>query len=137
MFFLKNDFLVKTYVFKKSRFLFDNYFVKNIMSMLFNLFFFKTNFLVLDSDFNYNYLPVGNSLFKKKNFYKTVKYFNVKVLLFLNLKPRNFKDTCNLNLINISITTNNRQMDFFSKIGNLKIFQYMLYIFILSIYLNK
>lgn len=137
LFFIKNNFFIKTHTFKKTPFLFENSFINNVLSVLYNLFFLKINFLVLDNDFNYNYLPVGKFFLKKKNLYKTIKYFDVKVLLFLGLKPRNFKNLSCLNLLNISTTNNNKHMDFFLKISNLKIFQYVVYIFILGIYLNK
>jgi hypothetical protein len=97
------------------------------------------NFLLLDKNQNYNYLPVGKDYLKKNNFYKNIKYFNIKVLLFLDLKPNTIKKFFKFKLLNITTTKiiNNKYVDFSFTYKNNTMFHYILYIHTLSLYLNK
>jgi hypothetical protein len=138
IYFIKNNFKTNTTVFKKKfNFIFSNIFLKNIILLLSNLFFLGVNFLLLDDNYNYNYLPVSNYYLKKKFFYKTIKYFNVKVLFFFDVKPRILKNFLDFNLMNITTYSSVINIDFFSKLKDLKIFHYILYVFVLSMYINK
>ena len=140
LYFLKNNFFFKTNnnnnLFK---FLFPNRFFKNIISLLLLLIGTNVNFLFLDENQNYNYLPVGVAYLDKKNIYKTIKFFNIKVLLFLDIKPNKIKKFFDFKLINITTTNNimHKNMDFFYKFKNLKIFHYILYILVLGTYINN
>ena len=104
--------------------------------LLSKLLFSGVNFLVLDNDYNYNYLPTNNTYSSNKLLYKTINYFNIRVLFFLNLKPGTIKKFSNLNLLNITLTNNYNlnNVGFSSKFKNLRIFHYMLYIYILGVY---
>jgi hypothetical protein len=138
IYFVKNNFKANTFFFKKKfNFIFYNIFLKNTILLLSNLFFLGINFLLLDDNYNYNYLPVSNYYLKKKFFYKTIKYFNVRVLFFFDVKPRVLKNFLDFNLMNITTYCNSTNVDFFSKLKGLKIFHYILYIFVLSMYINK
>jgi hypothetical protein len=142
MIFNKNNFVLigSYYNQKKLNFVFPNKIIKNIIFLLSNLFSMGFNFLLLDKNQNYNYLPVSKDYLKSKNMTKVIKYFNIKVLLFLDLKPNTFKKFLKLKLLNITISTkstNTKFIDFSSSYKNTKLFHYMLYIHILSLYLNK
>ena len=138
LYFIKNNFnFINIFYSKKYNYIFENIFLKNILLLLSNLFFFKINFLLLDSNYNYNYLPVSNFYLKKSFFYKTIKYFNIKVLFFFDIKPRILKNFLDFNLMNISISNRNSNFDFFSKFKNIKLFHYIIYIFILKINISK
>jgi hypothetical protein len=119
--------------------MFPNKIYKNILLLLSNLFKMGINFLILDKDFNFNYLPFNADILNKYDVYKTLKHFNVKVIIFLDLKPRMVKKYLNFNLLNISFTNNIniKYMDFFSKHKNLKIFHYIIYIYLLNLYLTR
>lgn len=137
--FNKNDFSVKTLVFfKKIKYIFPGKVLKSILFLLSNLIQSGINFLLLDNNYNYNYLPVVNFFTNKKNFYKTIKYYNIKVLFFLDLKPRTVKNFFDLNLLNINTNKKikNNIMCFYTKNKNLKVLHYIFYIFVLSVY-NK
>ena len=138
--FQKNDFFFKnTSVVKKNIIIFSDKILKNIMLVLSNLFSMGVNFLVLDKNYNYNYLPIGDSYLNKKKTYKIIKFFKIKAFLFLDMKPRKIKNFLDFNLLNISINYSvaGVSIDFLSKIKNIKIFHYMVYVFMLSIYLSK
>ena len=140
MCFQKNDFFLKnTNTIKKNTIIFSDKILKNIVFVLANLFSMGINFLVLDKNHNYNYLPVGDSYLNKKKTYKIIKYFKIKVLLFLEMKPSKIKNFLDFNLFNITTNycTVSGGIYFSSKIKNIKIFHYMVYIFMLNTYLGK
>ena len=135
--FLKNNFHTGTInKFNCFSFIFPNKVLKNMTLLLSKLLFSGVNFLVLDNDYNYNYLPTNNTYSSNKLLYKTINYFNIRVLFFLNLKPGTIKKFSNLNLLNITLTNNYNlnNVGFSSKFKNLRIFHYMLYIYILGVY---
>jgi hypothetical protein len=137
--FSKNNFHIfkKFNTIKKVNFFFKNSILKNILLFLSNLFSIGINFLVIDKSHNYNYLPIKNTHLSGYNIYKTIKYFNVKVLLFLDLKPKQIKKFICFRLLNIITTKNSSYVDFFPKIQNIKVFHYIIYIHILNLYINK
>jgi hypothetical protein len=135
--FNNNIFFSKTLIFfKKIKYIFPSKILKSVLCLLSSLIYSGINFLLLDNNYNYNYLPVSNVFVSKKKIYKTIKYHNIKVLFFLDLKPRIVKKFFDLNLLNINTNENikNDIMCFYTKNKNLKILHYIFYIYILSIY---
>ena len=117
--------------FKKLNFLLESILILN------------KNILILDSNYNYNYLPLSNQLIftrSKKKFYKLLKYFDISILLYLDLKKKDFFFKKYYKSTLITIVGNN---DFFSKkidlslnLPNANIYNYMIYIHIMTIYLK-
>jgi hypothetical protein len=102
------------------------------------------NILVIDYNSNYNYLPITQkSIFNRstKDFFKTIRYFNIGVILYLNINKKNFilKKFLNFNLINISLSdkTSQKIFDFNVGISNNPLYVYIIYITILNFYLKS
>jgi len=101
------------------------------------------NVVLVDYDYNYNYLPIqNNDLFSRsaKNFNKCISYFNVSVVIFLNLNKKNFilKKLYTKKTINVTIdpNTSSDKFDLALQIQNTKIARYLIYIHVLNTYLN-
>ena len=139
VYFNKNNFFLikKVNLQKKLSFFPHNIILRNLLSILFNLFSIGYNFIILDKNYNYNYLPVDKKHLNYRYIYKTIKYFNVKALLFLNLKHTEIKKFLDFRLLNITVNSNITHMDFFPKYNDIKIIHYILYIYILGLYLHK
>jgi hypothetical protein len=96
----------------------------------------------VDFNFNFNYLPVTNkTLFSRssKRFNKFLKFFNVSLVLFLNLNKKKFifKKLFSNKVVNISIDKNtfSKKFDLNLSLPQNKITHYILYISIMNIYL--
>lgn len=114
-----------------------------LTKLLFSVFRQNKNILLVDYNYNYNYLPIENQeIFSRsnKNLGKFLKYFNVSVILFLNLNKKKFifKKLQNHETINIALEGGMYQhkFDLCLNIQNTKIINYMLYIYVMGIYLN-
>ena len=99
--------------------------------------------MFMDFNFNFNYLPILNNELltrSKKNLQKFLTFFNVKVIIFFNLKKKFFliKKFTKFKLINISVnrslTGNN--FDVFLNLPNTPLIHYLVYIYTLNLYLN-
>lgn len=111
----------------------------NLLQVVFSL---KKNILFVDYDFNFNYLPITNSsLFSRssKNFNKYLKFFDINVILFINLKKKKyiFKKLFSKKTINISAGyhTHTDKFDLSLNLSENKVTHYILYILILKTYL--
>lgn len=149
-FFLKLNTQLSTNIFKHNHQIFykNNFFEKlfknklNKLTLLcVNLFSANKNIIFIDYNYNYNYLPITHkNLIKSssKNIFKLAKYFNVSSIIFFNLnfKKSFFKKYFNLNLINISTGTNQKNFDINLNVVNLPILHYIIYIYISQIYLK-
>ena len=99
----------------------------------------KTNLLFVDYNYNYNYLPISNKILfsrSSKNLVKTIKFFNVSAIIFLNLNKKKFilKKFIKFNLINISsnFLIKSPAIDFCLNLPNSNFYNYLLFIFILE-----
>jgi hypothetical protein len=97
----------------------------------------------MDYNHNYNYLPLNNSiLFSRstKKLPKIIKYFNIGVILYFDLKNKKFifKKVSNQKIINISLTnlTTSKKFDLSLNFCDTKISNYMIYLLILNTYLK-
>lgn len=123
------------------RFLINNSF-KKLISCLEKVFILNRNVLFVDFNFNFNYLPITNkTLFSRstKRFNKFLKFFNVSVVLFLNLNKKKFifKKLFSSKVINISfdISTFSKKFDLNLPLPKNKLTHYILYLCIMNIYL--
>ena len=111
-----------------------------ILGVVFKL---NKNVILVDYSFNYNYLPIQNKdLFSRstKNYNKCIRFFNVSVVIFFNLKKKNFilKKLFTNKTINVSVSsdTNLNKFDIGLKLQNTKITHYIVYIYLLNMYLS-
>ena len=102
------------------------------------------NILVVDYNHNYNYLPITQkSIFSRsaKKLFKTIRYFNIGIILYLNLNKKNFifKKFLNLNLINIVVDNkiSQKKFDFNINVGNNPLYMYIIYVTLLGFYLKS
>lgn len=123
-------------------YLFNNKLIK-FGKILYNIFELNKNVVVVDYNHNYNYLPIKNTdLFSRsnKNFKKYLSYFNVSIIIFFNLNKKKFifKKLQGYKTINVAVGVNNPLNKFDLDLGlfNNKITHYLVYIYIISIYLN-
>ena len=98
---------------------------------------------MIDFNNNYNYLPIKNKeIFSRSNkkFNKTLNYFKVSVLLFLNLNKKKFifKKLQRNKVINITLGhgMNSNKFDLSLNLQNTKIIHYIIYLCVMDIYLN-
>ena len=124
------------------KFLFKNKFFKFI-KLLCSIFEQNKNILLVDYNYNYNYLPIKNSnLFSRsnKNLSKYFNYFNISIILFLNLNKKKFifKKLQNHKTINVTLGYGmySNKFDLCLDVQNTKIIHYIVYIYIIGIYLN-
>lgn len=110
---------------------------------MYNTFHLNKNILFVDYEYNYNYLPVNNSdIFSRsyKNIHKIVKFFNISTIIYLNLNKKkfSFKKLHNTKLINVSLSASNisNKFDISLNLPNNPINQYLMYMYVLSIYLK-
>lgn len=115
----------------------------NLFITLYNTFSLNKNILFIDYGYNYNYLPVTNKeLFSRsyKNVYKIIKFFNISVVIYLSLNKKNFsfKKLHNLKLVNVSLSASNisNKFDISLDLPNNLITQYLVHLYVLSIYLK-
>ena len=116
----------------------------NKLTYLFNVIFnIGGNVIFMDFNFNFNYLPVSNdNLFSrsKKNLQKLFNYFNVKVIVYLNLNKKKFtiKNLTRFKLLHISLNNKliSSSFDISLNLSDNYITQYLIYIYILNIYLK-
>lgn len=123
-------------------FFFQNKF-KGLTTTLYNTFFLNKNILFVDYVCNYNYLPIeNNDLFSRsyKNIHKIIKFFNISVIVYLNLNKKNysFKKLHNTKLVNVSLSISNisKKFDINLDLPNNLITQYLVHLYVLSIYLK-
>ncbi len=143
--FTKNKVTFKVFLFsfcKAFNLLFSFFDFKKFLLLISTIFSFNKNLLIIDYLNNYNYLPVTNNFFDKSSnkFIKFVKYFNVGVILYFNVKKKSFffNKLFNLNLINVCF---NKQLvkskfDYYFYTNNSSINFYIIYLYILKIYLK-
>lgn len=145
--FSKNDFRSYTNNTPNTLFCFSyfngNSDFKKIVYLISNLLFFNKNVLFVDNNVNYNYLPIHNNiLFSRsyKKLYKIIKYFNIAVIFYIDLKKKKFifKKLYNCNLINISISNRFISKKFDLNLGfiNNYIHTYLFYLVVLNLYLK-
>jgi hypothetical protein len=136
--FFKN-FLIKSPLFK----IIPNIFLKRLAHILYYTFKFNNNVLFVDFDTNYNYLPFRNgTIFDRSStqLYKTVKFFKINTIFYLNIRKKDFflKKLFNLNCINISFNNDldKSSVDLFLDLPNSKVTNYLMYIFTMGLYLK-
>jgi hypothetical protein len=147
--FLKNDFNKKNNLFLTNyNFLYSNNFffknkVKKILYLASTLFVLNKNILFIDSNINYNYLPIDNTLIFDRSFNKltkVIKYFNVAAIFYLNLKKKKFifKKLYNCNLINISLSSElvSKKFDLNISFGKNNLYVYLFYLSALKTYIK-
>ena len=108
-----------------------------------NLLSLNKNILFVDLDYNYNYLPIANEILlnrSNKNFYKLIRYFNVHAVFYLNMNKSNFifNKLFSNNVINVSVNKNTtkKKMDLFLNFPDTQLYNYMLYVYIVNIYIK-
>jgi hypothetical protein len=142
-----NDFNITFFKNLSAKSFVSNYistvFLKNIIPLLVSVFCTNGNVIFVDYDNNYNYLPISNSIIFDKSsidLCKYIKYFNVKLFLFINLGKKNYllKRLINFNLLNISLNcdTSYTDMELFIKNKNSEIVNYTVYIILINIYIQ-
>ena len=116
------------------------YHISNVLQKFFLL---NKNVLFVDYNYNYNYLPITNNfIFKrsKKDFYKLLKYFNVGIVIYLDIKKKDFflKKIFNNSIINICGSDDffSKKVDFNLNLPNNLVYNYILYIIIMDIFLK-
>lgn len=145
--FHKNSFFYKNVNFYLTQTLFTNLlpqrFIKKLVTLFTNVFLGGGNVLFMNHNNNYNYLPISNKiLFSRSSKYllKFIKFFNVGVIIHMDLKRKNFifKKMFRYKLINISlnnvIVSNN--LDIKINLPNSELTNYLVYLFSLNFYLK-
>jgi hypothetical protein len=119
----------------------NNNFYK-LIALFQNIFSINKNILFVDYYYNFNYLPITNQILfsrSSKYFNKFLKYFDVSVVLFLNLKKKKFifKKLFSNKVINISSDKNtfSKKFDLYLHIPKTELTNYILYLSIMNIYL--
>ena len=122
-----------SYLFSKST-------LNSNIALISNLVTLGINFLFLDKDVNYNYLPLNKLVFSKNIKYggvsKLLKFFDVKVLFFFNVRKKVLKNFLLFKLLNISVLPQ-KHTDLYLGKKQKQVYFYMLYIFSISIILKK
>ena len=100
--------------------------------------------MFIDFNYNHNYLPLNNEVIFEKysnSLYKFIKYFNISVLVFIDLKKKSFflKKFLKYKLINISLNCsfNSKDMDLFIDSQHSETINYLIYLLVINIYLSK
>lgn len=116
---------------------------KKILVIVSKLFYLNKNILFVDKNTNYNYLPVNNELIFNRtsnNLNKIVKYFNIALIFYLDLKKKKFifKKLYACNLINVSVSPKliKNKFDLNLNCINNPIYMYLLYILVINTYLK-
>ena len=114
-----------------------------LLYFLANAFSLGINALFMDYNYNYNYLPLSNDIIfsrSAKTFSKTIKYFNIGIILYFDLSNKKFifKKASNQKLMNISLTnkTDSKKFDLNLNFCNTKISNYMIYLLVINTYLK-
>jgi hypothetical protein len=114
-----------------------------LIKIISNIFLLNKNIIIIDYDFNYNYLPLQNEdLFSRshKNFTKHITYFDVLAVFFLNLNKKKFifKKLFSTKVINISLGADlySNKFDFKLNLLNNKVSHYLVYIYIMNTYIS-
>lgn len=117
--------------------------IKKLLYLVSTLFSLHKNILFVDSDINYNYLPINNDLIFDRSFKglsKIVKYFDVTAILYLNLKKKKFifKKLHSCNLINISLSDClvSKKFDLNFSFGKNNLYMYLFYLSLLKTYIE-
>ena len=108
-----------------------------------NIFLLNHNIIFIDVNLNLNYLPCTNKAILSKSpkkFYQFLKFFNVSVVIFLNLKKKKslFKKFLNYRLLNVAANNSIRGMevDLHLRLPNSYLVNYIIYIHTMYIYLK-
>jgi len=108
--------------------------------MIFNT---SGNVMFMDFNFNFNYLPITNTELlsrSKKNLQKFLNFFNVRLIIFFDIRSKNFlvKKLAKFKLINVAVSNNLivGNFDIFLNLPNNPLIHYILYIHVLSIYIK-
>lgn len=114
-----------------------------LLILLQNIFYLNKNVLFVDSNFNFNYLPITNTtIFSRssKNFKKYLKYFNVSVVFFFNLNKKKFifKKLFSSKVINASLDkkTYLNKFDLNLSLPQNKLTYYIIYVAIMDVYIK-
>ena len=118
--------------------------LSKLTTTLVKLLSFNVNILFIDISQNYNYLPISQSDIlsrSKKNLRKLIKFFNIGIVLFLNVGDKIFlvKKFNNLGTISISsnVTKKNTLFDFTINIAhNNPLHYYIVYLYTINILLK-
>jgi hypothetical protein len=112
-------------------------------TLLQNLFLLNKNVLFIDYDFNFNYLPIPNpSLFSRSSnmFNKYLKFFDIGVVIFLNIKKKKFifKKLFSRKTINVSVGFNTfpNKFDLGLTLSENRTTHYILYLLVINTYLS-
>ncbi len=116
---------------------------KKILYIVSTIFTLNKNVLFVDINTNYNYLPINNSLVFNRSFKKLtklIKYYDIHLIFYINLKKKNFlfKKLLNCNIINISLSKKliSKKFDLSFDFDDNYIYIYIFYIYFLKTYLN-
>ena len=118
--------------------------LSKLTTTLVRLLSFIVNILFIDIYQNYNYLPISHSDIlsrSKKNFRKLIKFFNIGIVLFLNVGDKIFlvKKFNDLGIISISSngTKKNTLFDYTININhNTPLHYYIVYLYTINILLK-
>ncbi len=139
----KNNFLFfnQNFLILKSFLLKNNF--KKILYIVSTIFTLNKNILFVDINTNYNYLPINNNLVFNRSFKKLTKlirYYDIHLIFYINLKKKNFlfKKLLNCNVINISLSKKliSKKFDLSFDFDDNYIYMYIFYVFFLKTYLN-
>lgn len=115
--------------------------IKRLLLLVSNLLTLNKNILFVDSDTNYNYLPIDNSfIFNrcKNKLTKLIKYFNIVLVFYLNLKKKKFifKQLYNCKTINVCLADqfSPKKFDMSFSVGKNDLYMYIFYLLIVKSY---
>jgi hypothetical protein len=145
--FSKNDSITPKSVFFRNNLFFisfnNKHDFKKILVIVSNLFFLNKNILFVDRNINYNYLPINNELIFNRtsnNLNKIIKYFNIALIFYLDLKKKKFifKKLYACNLINVSVSSKLLKNKFDLNLDQINnpVYMYLLYVSVINMYLK-
>lgn len=101
------------------------------------------NIIIVDYNFNYNYLPFVNNFFfsrSLKDLYKYIRFFNVNTVIFLDVNKKRFifKKLCKFKLISISVNNSIQlNLDLNLDITSTPVSNYIFFLMVMDIYLKN
>lgn len=110
-------------------------------AVLYTVFLANKNVFFVDNNTNFNYLPVDYKILYARTqslLKKTIKYFNVTAVIFLDFGYNNFflKKLQKCRLLHINCNGSSKGTDINLGLVNTKINNYLLYVFIINLYLK-
>lgn len=116
--------------------------IKKLLYIISSLLVLGKNILFIDNDINYNYLPINNSfIFNRRTnrLTKFIKYFDITMVFYLNLKKKKFvfKKLFNCRTINVCLSTQllPKKFDMTFSVGKNDFYMYIFYLLVVKSYI--